>query len=159
VTGRVRLTSAEDRPGLAQLLDGIPGFNEEDAAIALELLDIYLTQPGQKDYAFFSALGEDGRVNGFLCWGPTPLTLGTYDLYWVAVATDCFGQGVGKLLLDQFETAVRKQAGRLIVIETSSAPSYSQARRFYLKHGYELAETLRDFYQPGEDRLTYTKYL
>lgn len=155
----IRLTTPDDRPALASILDSIPGFNEEDAAIALELLDIYLNQPAQKDYVFFTALDQEGQVSGFLCWGPTPLTLGTFDLYWIVVAPRSFGKGVGKLLLDRFEGAVRELGGRLIVIETSSAPGYSQARRFYLKHNYQLAETLRDFYQPGEDRLTYTKYL
>ena len=159
MTPTTRPTLLTDRPAIAHILETIPGFNEEDAAIALELLDIYLGQPAQKDYLFSTALDEQDQVVGFLCWGPTPLTLGTFDLYWIAIDPGRFGRGVGKQLLDEFEAATRARAGRLIVIETSSAPNYAQARRFYLKHGYTLAETLRDFYQPGEDRLTYTKYL
>jgi len=35
----------------------------------------------------YTALGADaeGRLVGWICWGPTPCTLGTYDLYWMAV--------------------------------------------------------------------------
>jgi len=36
-------------------------------------------------------------------------------------------------------------------IETSSLPHYELTRRFYLKHGYEQAAVLRDFYSDGDD--------
>jgi len=100
-----------------------------------------------------------GVVLGYLCYGPTPLTEGTYDLYWIAVDPDYAGQGIGTRLLKHFENEVRRKQGYLIVIETSSTPEYTDTREFYLRKGYLLAETIKDFYRRGEDRVTYTKYL
>ncbi len=102
---------------------------------------------------------EANTVVGYLCYGPTPLTVGTYDLYWVAVDPEFAGQGIGTLLLEHFENELRRVKGRLIVIETSSSQNYGATRQFYLKNGYHLAEAIKDFYQIGEDRVTYTKYL
>ena len=44
-------------------------------------------------------------------------------------------------------------------IETSSLPHYEPTRRFYLKHGYELGATLRDFYAEGDDMVVFRKLL
>ena len=149
----------EDREALNRLLSKITVFDDEDRAIALELVDIYLDNPAQEDYEFFVTSGDGGEVIGYICYGPTPLTIGTYDLYWIAVIPGFTGQGVGSLLLQRFENAVRDKNGRLILIETSSSQVYALTRKFYMKNGYVLAETIKDFYRPGEDRVTFVKYL
>jgi ribosomal protein S18 acetylase RimI-like enzyme len=149
----------EDRPAIETILSRIEVFSDEDRALALELIDIALHDPEQKDYFFYTAADESNTVLGYLCYGPTPLTVGTYDLYWIAVDPDCAGQGIGTLLLKHFEDEAARKKGYLIVIETSSTPEYTATRQFYLKNGYRLAETIKDFYRRGEDRVTYTKYI
>ncbi len=153
-----RLVQA-DRPAIIKLLHRINGFHQDDIGIAIELLDIFLYQTGQKDYEFFVAVNEAGSILGFTCYGPTPLTDGTYDLYWIAVDPECEGKGIGSRMFQMLEDCIRQDHGRLLVIETSSDPGYAAARRFYLKCGCNLAEDIQDFYRVGEDRLTYTKYL
>jgi len=49
--------------------------------------------------------------------------------------------------------------GRLFLIETSSLPIYDPTRRFYLKHGYEQAATIGDFYTDGDDQVIFRKRL
>jgi hypothetical protein len=46
-----------------------------------------------------------------------------------------------------------------MLIETSSLPRYEPTRRFYLKHGYEPAAVLRDFYADGDDPVVFGKRL
>jgi ribosomal protein S18 acetylase RimI-like enzyme len=144
---------------LNQLLSKITVFDAEDRAIAIELLDIYLEDPAQEDYEFFVASDNDSQMIGYICYGPTPLTEGTYDLYWIAVDPRYGGQGIGTLLMRQLESTLKAKHGRLVVIETSSSQQYKLTRRFYLKNGYVVAETIKDFYRPGEDRVTFVKYL
>jgi ribosomal protein S18 acetylase RimI-like enzyme len=150
---------AKDKSGLEGMLSRVKEFNAEDQALAMELVQITLDQPDQKDYYFFVAADAADQVVGFVCYGPTPLTQGTYDLYWIAVEPVHAGNGVGSLLLKTVEEIVCAGYGRLMVIETSSDPIYERTRGFYLKNGYILAETIKDFYRDGEDRVTYVKRL
>jgi ribosomal protein S18 acetylase RimI-like enzyme len=144
---------------LERLLSRIDVFNQEDQSIAMELLDHAIQNPGQKDYDFILAFDESEQLIGYVCFGPTPLTDRTFDLYWIAVDPDFAGQGVGKALLKKFEEEISGQNGRMIVIETSSSPEYALTREFYLKNHYTLAETIKDFFRAGEDRVTYVKTL
>jgi ribosomal protein S18 acetylase RimI-like enzyme len=148
-----------DRPAIIRLLHRINGFHQDDIDITIELLDIFLYQHGQKEYEFLVAVNEAGWILGFICYGPTPLTDGTYDLYWIAVDPDYEGKGIGSRMFQMMEDCIRRDHGRLLIIETSSDPNYAAAQRFYLKCGCALAEDIHDFYHVGEDRLTYTKYL
>ena len=155
----IRELIRKDRDSLNRLLSKITVFDANDRAMAIELADIYLDKPAQEDYDFFIASDKDGEVIGYICYGPTPLTDGTYDLYWIAVDPAFTGQGVGTMLLKGVESAVKNKYGRLIIIETSSSQHYTLTRRFYVKNGYGLAETIKDFYRPGEDRVTFVKIL
>lgn len=134
-------------------------FSPEDIALALELIDSGLDRPDQKDYCFILATDEEGRITGYTCYGPTPLTHGTYSLYWIVVDQDFARRGLGSLLLKCTEDRIGSENGRLIALETSSAQDYELTRRFYQKNGYTVGERLKDFYRPGEDRITFVKFL
>ena len=146
-----------DRPILADLLSGVQDFDLDDQVIAIELIDIAIQQPEQTDYYFQVAADQDDHAVGYACYGPTPLTDGTYDLYWIAVEPAIAGQGIGTMLLKAVEAEIRRRNGRMVVIETSSNPIYELTRKFYLKNGYVLAESIPDFYREGENRNTYIK--
>jgi ribosomal protein S18 acetylase RimI-like enzyme len=153
----IRSMSTQDVPAVTSLLARIKEFSLEDQALALELVEVYLRDPQRGGYACIVAAGRDDSLTGYACFGPTPLTDATYDLYWIAVDPPYAGQGIGTHLLQRIEELVLAANGRLIVIETSSSPEYAAPRQFYLKNGYNLAETIRDFYRDGEDRVTYVK--
>lgn len=155
-----------DRATVLRLLRDTDMFTEAEIAVAEEQLDIVLNQPGQKDYDIVVIMDDEvvvhddnGRVAGYLSWGPTPLTEGTYDMYWMAVAPDKQGRGYGKRLVGWLEGRVRSEKGRLVVIETSSLPKYNPTREFYLGLGYKETARIPDFYKPGDARVIYTKYL
>lgn len=133
-------------------------FTAGEVDIALELVDTFLNNSEQKDYLFGIAQDEAGRVVGYVCYGPTPLTEGTFDLYWIAVHPQFQRQGIGLKLLYYCEAEVLKKGGRLVIIETSSRPAYTVTRDFYLNNGYTIAAQIRDFYRPGDDRVIYTRY-
>lgn len=94
---------------------------------------------------------------GFVIYGPTPLTLHTWDIYWIVVSKPYQRHGIGKRLLEAAEARIRAQRGEVIRVETSSLPSYEATRRFYEKHGYCLAGTIPDFYAPGDSLCIYYK--
>jgi len=155
----LRLMNENDRQGLVTMLAGIPSFDADDQAVALELIDAAILDPEQKDYLFLLAVDESDQPIGYACYGPTPLTEGTYDLYWIAVVADLSGKGIGTSLLKAVERDIQQRKGRMLIIETSSSEEYEKTRQFYIKNGYPLAETIKDFYRPGEDRVTFIKRL
>lgn len=129
-------------------------FNEEEIAIALELLD---AKP-EAGYRFVVAECAS-KVAGYACFGATPLTVGVFDLYWIAVDPTLHGTGVGQRLMDASEDAIRAEGGRMVVIETASKPAYDKTRAFYLAYGCREVARVPDFYAIGDDKVIYAHTL
>ena len=146
-----------DKPALIRILKNTPEFKPVEVEVAEELIDAYLESPADSGYLVLIA--EAGSLAGYICYGPTPLTEGTWDIYWMAVAQDRRGQGIGGALLKAAEVKIKEAQGRLSVIETSTMLSYENTRRFYLGQGYETIATIPDFYAPGDGKLILIKVL
>ncbi len=155
---KVRPMTDEDKPAIIQMLRNIPEFKPVEVDIAEEVLDSYLCDSIRSGYHVFVA--EVGSsIAGYICYGPTPLTEGTWDIYWLAVVPDQQSKGIGKALLTFAEGNIKETKGRLALIETSSKPEYETTRRFHRAQGYELACRIADFYAPGDDKLVFQKRL
>jgi GNAT superfamily N-acetyltransferase len=103
-------------------------------------------------------LEKDGTILGFAYYAPTPMTDRTWHLYWIFVDKLKHAKGIGSELLTYVEDDVKRSGGRLFLIETSSLPGYEPTRRFYVKHGYEQASVIRDFYTDGDDQVIFRKH-
>jgi len=101
----------------------------------------------------------EGKLGGYICYGPTPMTDGTYDLYWIASDPRVRGQGVGAALVSAMEGELRRKAARLIRVETSATEAYGPTRGFYQAMRYMEEARLRDFYKAGEDLIILSKKL
>jgi ribosomal protein S18 acetylase RimI-like enzyme len=155
---KIRKTVSSDRSKIQMILDDTGFFTDAEIDVAMELVDTFLTNPAQKDYFVYVA-EEEEQIYGYACFGPTPVAVGTYDLYWIAVDPAVQNKGVGKKLLGFVEHEISRLQGRLIIIETSSQEKYKATQAFYLSNGYHLAARIKDFYKPGDDRMIYTKYI
>ena len=144
------------RGRLEQLTRGTGLFREEEVATAVELLDESLA--GDAVYQFVGAFDGDALI-GYACWGLTPGTEATYDLYWIAVDRERQGHGIGTKLLADVEQRLTAHDARLIVVETSSRRDYEPTRSFYEARGYTRVATVPAYYAPGDDLVIYTKDL
>ena len=151
----LRHLSAADRGRIEEITRAVGVFRDDEVPVALEVFDGAVA--GSPDYRALGA-EADGLLAGWICWGPTPCTLGTYDLYWMAV--DPAGQhtGIGSALLAEMERRLSGRA-RLIVVETAGRADYSDTRRFYQARGYRATARIPDFYALGDDLVVYTKRL
>lgn len=154
----IRPLTERDKPALMDLLKNTPEFGPADLEVAEELCDCYLKESTASGY-HISVLSTDWKVSGYICYGPTPLTESTWDIYWIAVAGKEQGLGLGKRLLKFAEDSIRETNGRLVLIETSSRKDYERTRRFYRSMGYEEISRIPDFYMSGEDKLVLWKKL
>lgn len=155
----IRKTHHEDREPIRAILEDTNVFNREEIEVAMELIDAFLGDPSQNDYDIHSAIDPDGNVVGYSCIGPTPLTDGTFDLYWIAVKPSAHQRGIGKELLKYSENLAGSKGGRLLIAETSSQPKYEKTRAFYVRNNYLEIARIKDYYKIGDDLVVYGKYL
>lgn len=166
--------SPDNRPRIREILDATRVFRNEEIDVAVELFDSVfgvhigadaatsdkpVTPPASSDYFFLGAFTPEEDLAGFACYGPTPGSDRTYDLYWIAVDPAVQGFGCGTILLNEVERRLKGLNARMVVVETSSRSDYGSSRGFYIQRGYVEAARARDFYAPADDRITYTKRL
>ena len=154
---KIRPMTPKDRAIIADLIMSVENFNSAEVECALELIDIFLNDPKQKDYYVVVAEDSSSEVHAYACYGPVPLTKGTYDLYWIATHPLARGRGFGQALMKHVEGKVEEKSGRLLAVETSAKESYESTIAFYRGLGYEEASRIKDFYDVGDDRLIFVK--
>jgi ribosomal protein S18 acetylase RimI-like enzyme len=147
-----------DRDDVRRIVAGSGFFTDAEVAVAVELVDERLAKGASSGYEFLFA-ERDGAMLGYACYGEIACTVGSYDLYWVAVDPALRGQGLGRWLVQQVEQAVGQRRGRRIYAETSSRALYEPTRLFYERCGYTEAARFSDFYAPGDAKVVYEKVL
>lgn len=155
---RVRPLASSDRRALEAAVSA--SFRGDEIIVALELLDDSLS--GMDDYSVLVADRVDGApdgIGGYICFGPTPMTDSTFDLYWIVTHPDARGRGVASALIVAMEHDLRGRGAAAIRVETSESESYGAARRLYDRHDYPQAAFLPSFYRRGDGLLLYYKLL
>ena len=158
----IRPLVAADRSGVFRILENAGNFTPAEVGIALELIDEWLElgeHSGYLTYVLEARDPEKSEVLGYVCFGPTPLTESTFDVYWIAVDKSKHRGGVGKRLLKFSEEEVVRRGGKMLLIETSSQETYGGTIQFYERTGYELVGKIPEYYKPGDDKLIFAKRL
>ncbi len=164
-----------DRPLLARLIDSVAAFSADERAVAVELIDHRLAHPASDDYRFLlsfsppEAASHDGgdpqtpgaagsdELAGYLCYGRTPLTRSTYDLYWIVTSPSYARSGVARGLTARLDVEIAREGGGLVRVETGSREGHGGAAHFYDAVGFARAATIADFYAPGDDLIIFIK--
>jgi len=146
-----------DREKIEAVLRSDRTFRDGEVEVALELVDDALANGG-RDY-WFRVAADGERVAGYICYGPTPMTDSTFDLYWIVVDQAFRGQGLARRLIEAMEADLRARGATGIRVETEQTADYESARKLYERCDYPLVACLADFYRAGEDLLVYYKRL
>ena len=132
----IRPATEADTPTLLALTAGTGYFKPMEVETLEEVLDdFHATNRDQFGHRCV-VWEENGRILGYAYHAPEEMTDRTWYLWWIAVAADQQGRGLGGKLLAFVENDIRMLGGRLLVVETSTTEHYELTRRFYLKHGY-----------------------
>lgn len=160
---KIRPAVPSDRQRIHDVLVGTARFTRQEIGWAMELVDLAFEHPERHDYVVHVLeepdSGPSRMVQGYVLFGPTPMTEGVFDLYWIAVDPKHQGQGIGQVLLRFVENEVRRQSGRMLLIETSSKRSYAPTIRFYQQAGYREISRIKDFYRIEDDKVVFCKQL
>jgi GNAT superfamily N-acetyltransferase len=157
ITYRNTLTE-NDRKAFKELLESTNVFYDFEIEVALEIVDTFLDQGETSGYYFYVA-EKGGKVIGYINFGPTPCTKASWDIYWMAVKKDLQGHGLGTVLMRMAEEKIADMSGENIWIETSSRQDYLLTRQFYFKAAYSQVSELTDFYDKGDNKVIFVKYL
>jgi acetoin utilization deacetylase AcuC-like enzyme/GNAT superfamily N-acetyltransferase len=148
----------QDPQRVRRLVESTGFFSRAEAGVAEELLFERIAKGPASGY-YFVFVELDGRLVGYTCYGPVPMTAGSFDLYWIVVSPDFQGRGFGRMLVLETERLIRQAGGSRVFVETSSRNSYAGTRAFYQRLGYGQESRLADFYAPGEAKIIYLKQL
>lgn len=154
----IRPIEPTDREALADALAS--SFRDDEVAVALELIDHAIA--ATDDYRVLVAAGVPGPahgVGGYICYGPTPMTASTYDLYWIVTHPQARGLGVASALIRAMEADLSARGASGVRVETSETEGYGAARKLYQRHEYPQVAHLADFYRPGDGLIIYYKRL
>lgn len=145
-----------DKDQIHQLVQASGFFSPEELHIAVELVEERLSNGTESGY-FFLFAERSGNIIGYTCFGPVPDTVNSYDIYWIVVHNDVRRLGIGKSLIAMTEELIEQQGGKHIYIDTSSRDQYRTTRLFYSRCGYRKYAFVKDFYNPGDSKITYVK--
>jgi len=145
-----------DREAVGRLVRATGFFSEEEAAIAVELVDEHRAR-GEASGYFFLFAEEADRLLGYTCFGPIAGSVHSYDLYWIAVDPTEQGRGLGRTLMGESQRIMAGRGARRIYADTSSRPQYEPTRAFYRACGYTQEAHLADFYAAGDGKAIFVK--
>jgi ribosomal protein S18 acetylase RimI-like enzyme len=151
--------TVNDIDRIRQIAHSTGFFRNDEIDVAVELVTEALAKGQEQSGYFFLFSMMENNTTGFVCYGPTPCTIGTYDLYWIVVDNHYRGTGTGKILLQQTEKELIAREARKLYIETSSTNKYLPTRKFYENCGYAEEARLKDFYSQGDDKVIFSKVL
>ena len=121
--------------------DMIAGYLEEDT----------------RDIWFVAA--ADGQVVGFGYCEPERMTSGTWNLLAIGILASYRGRGIGGAMMRYLENRLRADGARVLIVETMGTPAYARTRAFYRSNGYAEEARIREFYEPGGDKVVFWKHL
>lgn len=160
---KIRPAERKDRDRIHQVLIATGRFTADEVRCAIDLVDQAFDHPERREYLIYVLEDPDSgprkMIQGYVCFGATPLADGVFDLYWIAVDPKQQGNGFGQVLLEFVENEVRRQRGRMLLIETSSKESYAPTIRFYQRSGYDEISRIKDFYRIEDDKVVFCKKL
>ena len=149
----------DDCETVRRIVDATGYFAPAEIGVAVELVQENLTKGAAASGYCFLFAERVGETLGYVCYGPIPCTISSYNLYWIAVHPAHQREGIGRALMRELEKRVATAHGTRIYIDTSYKAQYEDTRSFSESLGYELDAILRDFYSPGDDKVIYRKLL
>lgn len=154
---RLRPVVPSDRGALERLVRAQPNFGDDEVRWAVRLA---LRAAAPNDGEYQTWVDEiEGEITAFVCFGRSPRTFGTFELFWIAVHPSQQRRGMGGELLRFVEEEATRQGGRLLVLETSSSEGFRVAVDFYRKHGFREVSRIKDFYRVTDDKIVFSRLL
>jgi ribosomal protein S18 acetylase RimI-like enzyme len=149
----VRPSLHGDIPALQQVLHATALFPAE---MLPNLMQGFLS--GDADETWFTS-EMDGTPTGFCFAKAEELTDRTWNLKAIAVQPSLQRTGQGRALVAGLEAALKANAQRILIVDTSSTDDFLPTRAFYQALSYTEQARIKDFWADGDDKVVFWKAL
>lgn len=122
------------------------------------MLTDFFTQGDEQERFWLTDIHAD-KTTGIAMCEPELMTFGTWNIRLIAIAPALQGNGRGGLLLQYVEEYLRSKDARLLIVDTSGIEDFAPVRSFYKKYGYSEESRIRNFFDEGDDKVTFSKQL
>ena len=150
----IRPIVGADLSALKAVLDASQLFPSE---MLDDMISAYLTDASANQIWLTAEISGQPSVLAYC--EPERMTNGTWNLLAIAVHPAHQGRGYGAAMMRHLEKRLSEDGQRILLVETSGLPDYDRTRRFYVSNGYTQEARIRDYYQPGEDKIVFWKAL
>jgi ribosomal protein S18 acetylase RimI-like enzyme len=150
--------TAEDVERVRALVARTGFFNAAEIELAADLVSERVARDTRSGYHFVLA-ERCSALLAFACYGLIYGTRESFELYWIAVAPEEQGRGLGREIYARAEAAMREAGAGRVYADTSSSERYVPTRGFYRRLGFVEQAHLPDFYAPGDGKFIYVKAL
>lgn len=150
----IRPTQAADIPALQAVLDQTELFPSE---LLPDMIGGFLKDSEPED--LWLTCVDQGTPIGLCYAKPEMLAEGTWNMLAIAVHPDHQQKGAGAALAHHLEIALKHNNQRILIVDTSGSDAFDNTRAFYTKNGYTQEARLRDYWAPGDDKVTFLKQL
>ena len=148
------------RPAQRSDMTAIKSVAEDAELFPPEMLEDMIAgylEKSTRDIWFVSV--ADGRVVGFGYCEPERMTRGTWNLLAIGILAERRGRGIGGAMMRYLEDRLRSDGERILIVETMGTPAFTRTRAFYRANGYAEEARIREFYEPGGDKIVFWKQL
>lgn len=150
---KTRPLASSDLPALYDVLDRIELFP------ANMLADMTVSHLSGESDDIWLVCERDGTAIGRCYAAPEQLADRVWNMLAIGIHPGHQSSGAGTALTAHLEETLRNRETRLLIVDTSSSDSFTQARAFYTARGYEPEARIRDFWEDGDDKVTFRKML
>ncbi|MDR2010247.1 MAG: GNAT family N-acetyltransferase [Bacteroidales bacterium] len=150
----IRKVKKEDFESLKAVIDSNNLFPSE---LLDEMISDFFTNENTTD--IWLTMEIEKEIIAVIYCVPERMTVGTFNLYLIAIHKNFQGRGFGAQIMTYLEELLQKSNNRILIAETSGLPDFEQTRKFYKKLNYQQEAIIREFYQKGEDKVIFWKKL
>lgn len=153
-------TNHKTRPATRADLQTIGGIAENTNLFPADMLEGMIAgYLNKRTEDIWFVCTKDEKVISFGFCEPERATSGTWNLLAIGVHPDHQGEGVGASMIAYLEAELRCKKARVLIVETLGTPEFERTRTFYRKLGFVEEARIREFYEPGGDKIVFWKHL
>lgn len=149
----IRIANSGDLLPIKQIIDAVELFPSE------YLDDMFSADSSPGSGEEFWLVFDDNVVHAVAYCAPERMTNGTWNLLLLAVMPEKQNAGIGRQLMSYVEETLRHHGARVLLVDTSGVDDFSATRHFYSAIGYEKEACIREYYDAGDDKITFRKAL